>query len=60
MRLFGFKLGNILLSFLAVAIVSAFVIAIINYDNRAVYDLFMVIALIETMITSILLYIERR
>ena len=59
MKLFGFKLGNILLSFLAIAMITSFVIAIINYDNRAVYDLFMVIALFESVITGILLYLGR-
>ena len=60
MKLFGYKLGNILLTFFGIAIITAFVIAIINYDNRAVYNTFTIIALVETMLVSILLYLERR
>ena len=59
MRILGIKLGNILLLFLAIMIIAAFVIAIINYDNRAVYDLFINIALVESVITGILLYLGR-
>ena len=59
MRLLGIKLGNILLLFLAIMIITAFIIAIVNYDNRAVYDLFINIALVESVITGILLYLGR-
>ena len=59
MKLFGYKLGNILLSFIAIAMLTSFIIAIVNYDNRAVYDLFINIALIESVITGILLYLGR-
>lgn len=59
MKIFGYKLGNILLTFLATMIITAFVIAIVNYDIRAVYDLFINIALFESVITGILLYLGR-
>ena len=59
MRILGIKLGNILLSFIAIAIITSFVIAIVNYDNRAVYDLFINMALIESVIAGILLYLGR-
>ena len=59
MKLFGYKLGNILLGFIAIAILTSFIIAIVNYDNRAVYDLFVNIALIESVIAGILLYLGR-
>lgn len=59
MRILGIKLGNILLSFIAIAMITSFIIAIVNYDNRAVYDLFINIALIESVITGILLYLGR-
>lgn len=59
MRILGIKLGNILLSFIAIAILSSYIIAIVNYDNRAVYDLFVNIALIESVIIGILLYLGR-
>lgn len=59
MKLFGYKLGNILLGFIVIAMVTSFIIAIVNYDNRAVYDLFINIALIESVITGILLYLGR-
>ena len=59
MKLFGYKLGNILLGFIAIAMVTSFIIAIVNYDNRAVYDLFVNIALFESVITGILLYLGR-
>ena len=59
MKLFGYKLGNILLGFIAIAILTSFIIAIINYDNRSVYDLFVNIALFESVITGILLYLGR-
>lgn len=59
MRILGIKLGNILLGFIAIAMITSFIIAIVNYDNRAVYDLFINIALFESVITGILLYLGR-
>lgn len=54
------KLGYYLLIFFGLSIILSFVIAIINYDNREVYDLFLMIGLVETIIENGLLYLAKR